>query len=604
MIEYDHQVIRTPRTEYRAPSVIRLQHLIRRPRPRVKLSRREVFARDRHTCQYCGRQAHDLTLDHVVPRHRGGGHTWENLVDRVQAVQPPQGRQDARGGPAAARCGRRSSRAATSTRCSRRTSPTSATRRGGRTCSWGGTDDRRPLEATIAGGHPGRRCATCSRTLWAAGHAAYVVGGSLRDVAARARPRHDWDLATDALPERVLELFPGRRLREPVRDGGGPAATARSSRSRRSAPTTTTPTSAGRIGSSSATRSSSTSRAATSRSTRWPGGRAPRRRTRPGSSIRTAASPTSRPRVLRAVGDPRAGSRRTRCGWSAPSGWRPTLGFEVEPATLAGIRAQAELVAPPVGRADRDRARQAARRGAAVDRPAAAGRHGPAGAASRRSSPRSAASPRTRSRARTCGTTRCGPSMRRRSAGRSSGSPRCSTTSASRRPSPTATSSATTRSGPSWPATFLERLRSPRVVRERVVHLVRNHMFSYEPNWSDAAVRRFIAKIGGPRPRRSRSCSRCARPTTSGPGCRPSAGRPRRAARPRRRGAAEGVALDRRDLAVDGARPDDRAGARARAAARPHPRRAAGAGAVADPALNDRPDACCCSRRACSADDA
>ena len=80
VIEYDHQVIRTPRTEYRAPSVIRLQHLIRRPRPRVKLSRREVFARDRHTCQYCGRQAHDLTLDHIVPRHRGGGHTWENLV--------------------------------------------------------------------------------------------------------------------------------------------------------------------------------------------------------------------------------------------------------------------------------------------------------------------------------------------------------------------------------------------------------------------------------------------------------------------------------------------------------------------------------------------
>ena len=80
VIEYDHQMIRTPRTEFRAPSVIRLQHLIKRPRPRVKLSRREVFARDRHTCQYCGRQTHDLTLDHVTPRHRGGAHSWENLV--------------------------------------------------------------------------------------------------------------------------------------------------------------------------------------------------------------------------------------------------------------------------------------------------------------------------------------------------------------------------------------------------------------------------------------------------------------------------------------------------------------------------------------------
>jgi 5-methylcytosine-specific restriction endonuclease McrA len=46
----------------------------------VKLSRREVFARDRHTCQYCGMVTHDLTIDHVVPRHRGGKHEWENLV--------------------------------------------------------------------------------------------------------------------------------------------------------------------------------------------------------------------------------------------------------------------------------------------------------------------------------------------------------------------------------------------------------------------------------------------------------------------------------------------------------------------------------------------
>ena len=43
---------------------------------------------------------------------------------------------------------------------------------------------------------------------------------------------------------------------------------------------------------------------------------------------------------------------------------------------------------------------------------------------------------------------------------------------------------------------FLDRLRSPRSVRDRVVHLVRQHMFSYEPTWSDAAVRRFILKIG------------------------------------------------------------------------------------------------------------
>ena len=91
IIEYDHQVIRTPRTEYHAPSVIRLQYQVRRPRPRVKLSRREIFARDRHTCQYCGRQSHDLTLDHIVPRHRGGGHSWENLVTACKGCNHRKG---------------------------------------------------------------------------------------------------------------------------------------------------------------------------------------------------------------------------------------------------------------------------------------------------------------------------------------------------------------------------------------------------------------------------------------------------------------------------------------------------------------------------------
>jgi 5-methylcytosine-specific restriction endonuclease McrA len=61
------------------PSVIRLHNMVRVPYDRqVALSRRAVFIRDRHTCQYCGGSAE--TLDHVVPRSRGGGHVWENVV--------------------------------------------------------------------------------------------------------------------------------------------------------------------------------------------------------------------------------------------------------------------------------------------------------------------------------------------------------------------------------------------------------------------------------------------------------------------------------------------------------------------------------------------
>jgi 5-methylcytosine-specific restriction endonuclease McrA len=62
------------------PSVIRLVKYIRRPRPKLRLTRREIFSRDAWHCQYCGRATKDLTLDHVLPRHRGGPHTWENLV--------------------------------------------------------------------------------------------------------------------------------------------------------------------------------------------------------------------------------------------------------------------------------------------------------------------------------------------------------------------------------------------------------------------------------------------------------------------------------------------------------------------------------------------
>ncbi|CAN5492799.1 HNH endonuclease [soil metagenome] len=80
VIQYDHTEVRTPREVLRAPSVIRLQYRISRPRPRVRLSRREVFVRDGHACQYCGHQGTRLTLDHVVPRHRGGVHSWDNLV--------------------------------------------------------------------------------------------------------------------------------------------------------------------------------------------------------------------------------------------------------------------------------------------------------------------------------------------------------------------------------------------------------------------------------------------------------------------------------------------------------------------------------------------
>lgn len=73
------KVIRTVDDEFSYPSVIRLRRYIRLPYARIVLSRRNIMKRDRHTCQYCGAKK-GLTLDHVLPRSRGGGDSWENLV--------------------------------------------------------------------------------------------------------------------------------------------------------------------------------------------------------------------------------------------------------------------------------------------------------------------------------------------------------------------------------------------------------------------------------------------------------------------------------------------------------------------------------------------
>jgi 5-methylcytosine-specific restriction endonuclease McrA len=75
------------RSERRAvpvPSVIRLNHFVRVPfRATAPLSRRAVFARDGHRCQYCGSNAENL--DHVVPKSRGGRHAWDNVVASCRA---------------------------------------------------------------------------------------------------------------------------------------------------------------------------------------------------------------------------------------------------------------------------------------------------------------------------------------------------------------------------------------------------------------------------------------------------------------------------------------------------------------------------------------
>ena len=74
--------IRSVNFEIEVPRVLRLLQFDRVPKQRVRLNRRNIFARDSNRCQYCGKRfpTNELSLDHVLPTCRGGDTSWENLV--------------------------------------------------------------------------------------------------------------------------------------------------------------------------------------------------------------------------------------------------------------------------------------------------------------------------------------------------------------------------------------------------------------------------------------------------------------------------------------------------------------------------------------------
>jgi 5-methylcytosine-specific restriction endonuclease McrA len=79
VIEGDGALIRSEHLVMPSPSIIRLRYMVKVPFVRrAALSRRAIFARDDHRCQYCG--DHADSIDHVMPRSRGGQHTWENVA--------------------------------------------------------------------------------------------------------------------------------------------------------------------------------------------------------------------------------------------------------------------------------------------------------------------------------------------------------------------------------------------------------------------------------------------------------------------------------------------------------------------------------------------
>src|SRR3954468_5903354 len=93
--ETNGHTFHSTRSALRVPSVIRLLEYRRIPHQTRALSRKNILLRDRNTCQYCGTvmASGELTLDHVMPRSRGGLSTWENLVACCHPCNPRKGNQ-------------------------------------------------------------------------------------------------------------------------------------------------------------------------------------------------------------------------------------------------------------------------------------------------------------------------------------------------------------------------------------------------------------------------------------------------------------------------------------------------------------------------------
>lgn len=336
------------------------------------------------------------------------------------------------------------------------------------------------------------------RRLWASGHAGYVVGGSLRDVLLGRDPA-DWDMASDARPDRLLELFPGAVYENrfgtvAVREGGEvhEITTFRSDHEYADFRRPHRIEFGDRIELDLARRDFTVNAMA------W-GADAPKAAgvavPRPTLVDPHGGLADLEARTLRAVGDPRARFEEDALRMVRAVRLATTLDFGVEAGTLAGIQARAGLVAHLSGErlaAELEKLLGAERPSVGLRLLAATGILGVLSPelAAQRGIPQNKipgddlwdhtvrtvdAVPVDR------------PVVRVAALLHDIGKPATMADGHFRQHEAV---------GADLAAALLERLRTPRAVAERVVHLIRHHMFAYDPAWSDAGVRRFIRRIG------------------------------------------------------------------------------------------------------------
>ncbi len=334
-------------------------------------------------------------------------------------------------------------------------------------------------------------------TLWSSGHAAYVVGGSIRDVLLGRDPL-DWDLATDARPERVQALFPGAVYENrfgtvAVRTRTDDVVEITTFREDHDYADFRRPH---RVEFGDTIEADLARRDFTVNAMAWgataggpSAGDAPAFVDPHGGRADTMAG------ILRAVGEPRRRFEEDALRMIRAVRLAATLDFGIEPATLAGIQARSSLVAHLSGE----------RVGAELDKLLAAPRPS---VGLRLMSDTDLLRPIAPDLAAQRGV------PQNKIEGEDLWDHTLRAVDAARPVRPIVRLAALLHDigkpstladghfighdvvGAELAGAFLDRLRSPRPVRERIVHLVRQHMFSYEATWSDAAVRRFILKIG------------------------------------------------------------------------------------------------------------
>lgn len=91
LLQYEEGIyLRSVSQSFHKPTVIRIKNYVQVPYRGVVLTRYNIFKRDHHECQYCGK-GKELTLDHLIPRSKGGKTSWKNLVTACKACNTKKG---------------------------------------------------------------------------------------------------------------------------------------------------------------------------------------------------------------------------------------------------------------------------------------------------------------------------------------------------------------------------------------------------------------------------------------------------------------------------------------------------------------------------------